>query len=113
MANFLYVMAIVLAGIAVGVADALIKKTAASGNFWLSFKNPLMIVIILLYLAQIIFFVYVFAHNWQLGVVGILQMIFYSITVVVVGFLIFGETLTTIQTIGIIFGVIGAILINL
>ena len=113
MVNYIQLAAVILAGIAVAIADALIKKTAISGNFLMAFKNPLMLFVILLYLAQVMFFVYVFANGWNLGIVGNLQMIFYSICVVVIGLLVFGETLTLIQGIGIVFAFIGVILINL
>ena len=113
MVNYLHVVAIILAGIAVAIADALIKKVAITGNFLTAFKHPLMITIILLYLAQVIFFVYVFMHGWNLGIVGNLQMVFYSISVVLMGMFFFGETLTILQGIGIFLALIGVILINL
>ena len=112
MVNPFHVAAIILAGIAVAIADALIKKISISGNFLLAFKNPWMITIILLYLAQIIFFVYVFMNKWNLGFVGVLQMVFYSITIVLIGLLYFGENITLIQSIGIAFALVGIILIN-
>lgn len=113
MVNYLHLGAIILAGIAVAIADALIKRTALDGDFWTAFKNPLMIAVIILYLAQVIFFVYVFMNGWNLGIVGNLQMVFYSIGVVLIGMLVFGESLSLIQGIGIVLALIGVILINL
>jgi len=113
MVSYIQIGAIILAGIAVAIADGLIKKTAIYGNFWSAFKNPLMILVLLLYVAQVVFFVYVFMNDWNLGIVGNLQMVFYSISVVLMGIFIFGETLSLIQGIGIIFALIGVILINL
>ncbi len=112
MVNSLHIAAIILAGVAVALADALIKKIAVTGNFWLAFKNPFMILVVLLYVAQVVFFVYVFMNGWSLGIVGNLQMVFYSLTAVLVGLLVFGETLTAIQIVGIIVAVIGVVLIN-
>lgn len=113
MVSYIQIGAIILAGIAVAIADGIIKKTAISGNFWSAFKNPLMILILLLYIVQVVFFVYVFMNDWNLGIVGNLQMVFYSISVVLIGIFIFGESLTLIQGIGIVFALIGVILINL
>ena len=72
-----------------------------------------MIAVLLLYVAQILFFLYIFINGWKLGIVGNLQMVFYSITVVTIGLLIFGETISWVQGIGIIFALIGVILMNL
>jgi len=112
MVNYFQLSAIILAGVAVAIADAIIKKISVSSSFWLAFKNPWMLAIILLYLAQIIFFVYVFMNKWNLGFVGVLQMVFYSVTVVLVGLLYFGENITLLQGIGMIFALIGIVLIN-
>lgn len=110
--NIIQVFAIILAGISVGVADALIKKVSLTGNFWSSFLNPLMALILFLYLAQIALFIYTFRHNWNLGIVGNLQMVFYSLTVVIGGILFFGENISLIQSIGIGLALIGVILMN-
>lgn len=112
MVNYFHLGAIILAGIAVAIADALIKKISILGNFWLAFKNPWMIAIVLLYFAQIIFFIYVFMNKWNLSFVGILQMVFYSVTIVLLGLLYFGENITVIQFLGIGLALIGVILIN-
>jgi drug/metabolite transporter (DMT)-like permease len=112
MVNFIQVSAIILAGMAVAIADALIKKTA-TGTFWAAFKNPWMLVIILLYLAQIAFFVYVFIQGWKLGIVGILQMMFYSITIILSGYFIFGETTSLTQKIGMGLGLVAIVLMNI
>lgn len=113
MVNSIHIIAIILAGLAVAIADMLIKKTSVSGDYLLVFKNPLMLGVLLLYLAQIAFFVYVFINNWQLGVVGNLQMVFYSIGVVLLGVFAFGESLSIIQYFGIGLALVGVILMNL
>lgn len=113
MVGFLQVFTIILAGISVAVADVLIKKAAITGGFWFVMKSPWMISILLLYFAQIVFFAYVFTHKWNLGIVGNLQMAFYSITVVLSGTLLFGENISPIQGIGIFLTLIGVILMNI
>ena len=113
MVNIIHLLAIILAGVSVGVADALIKKVALTGSFWSAFKNPLMVFILLLYVAQIAFFVYVFRYQWELGIVGNLQIVFYSLTVILSGLLIFGEKISLVQGAGIGLALIGVILMNL
>ena len=113
MVNLLQILTIILAGISVAIADVFIKKIAISGGFWLVMKSPWMIAILLLYFAQIVFFAYVFTHEWNLGIAGNLQMAFYSITVVLSGILIFGQNISSIQGIGILLTLIGVILMNI
>lgn len=110
--NYIQIGAVILAGIAVAIADALIKKTSTSANFLDAIKNPFMLLVVLLYLLQIFFFVYIFMNNWHLGIVGNLQMIFYSMSVVLMGLLFFGETITLVQSIGIVLALVGVFLIN-
>jgi len=113
MVNYFHLGAIILAAIAVAIADALIKKTSLSGSFLLAIKSPWMIAVIGLYLLQIFFFIYVFMNNWDLGIVGNLQMVFFSLSVILLGFFAFGETLSTIQFLGIGLALVGVILMNL
>ncbi|MDO8625558.1 MAG: hypothetical protein Q7R47_05725 [Candidatus Diapherotrites archaeon] len=113
MVNYFQLGAIILAGLAVAIADALIKKTAQAGDFWAAFRNPLMIGIVVLYLVQVAFFVYVFSKGWNLGIVGNIQMVFYSIGVVSIGLLVFGEELTLVHGIGIVLALVGVLLMNL
>jgi drug/metabolite transporter (DMT)-like permease len=112
MINYIQLLAIIGAGVSVGLADALIKKIAVTENAWAVFKNPWMMVIILLYLFQIVFFIYVFKHNWKLGIAGNAQMLFYSMTVVISGFFIFKESISIIQMAGIVLAIIAVFLIN-
>lgn len=65
MVNYIHLGAIILAGISVAVADAVIKKIAVSEGFWLAFRNPWMIAVLLLYLVQMLFFLYVFVNRWD------------------------------------------------
>ena len=113
MVNIIHLFSIILAGISVGIADALIKKSAIAGSFWSAVKSPLMIAILALYIAQILFFIYVFKNNWNLGIVGNLQIVFYSFTIIVSGLLFFGETISLVQGIGIGLAIIGVVLMNL
>lgn len=112
MVNYWQFAAVILAGLAVAVADALIKKTSDAGNFWGAFRNPWMIAVLFLYLLQVIFFVYVFINNWQLGIVGNTQMVMYALTTVLIGLLAFGESLSLTQGAGVILALIAVWLMN-
>lgn len=114
MTNFFFQLsAIVLAGGAIALADVFIKKAAVAGNFWLALKNPLMIWAIILYSVQVFFLAYVFVHNWKLGIAGNLQIVFYSIAIVLMGLFIFGETLSWVKITGIGIALLAVFLMNL
>ncbi len=113
MVNLIHVLAIILAGFAVGVADALIKKATQEGNFFDALKSGWMLPILILYIAQVVFFIYVFVNKWQLGVVGIFQMAIYAITVLALGFFMFKEYPSTIQLAGMGMALVGVFLMNI
>jgi len=113
MANINEVLIVILAGIAVAIADGMIKKTAIGVSYTDALKNPLMIGVVLLYLVQIAFFTYVFVNGWQLGVVGVLQMVAYSAFVILTGVFVFKESFTVTQYLGFVLAVSGVVLINI
>jgi drug/metabolite transporter (DMT)-like permease len=113
MANINEVMIVILAGIAVAVADGMIKKTAIGVSYADALLNPLMIGVVFLYLVQIAFFTYVFVIGWELGVVGVLQMVAYSAFVVLTGVFVFKESFTVTQYLGFVLAVSGVVLINI
>jgi len=114
MTNFFFqFIVIILAGLAIAVADVFIKKAAIAGNFWLALKNPLIILAIILYCLQVFFLAYVFVHNWKLGIAGNLQIVFYSIAIVLMGILIFGEKLSLVKITGIGLALLSVFLMNL
>lgn len=110
--NLIQFLLVICSGIAIGLADFLIKKITLNASFWEALKEPWILGILLLYVTQIIFFVYVFAHGWKLGMVGVVQMVTYSIFVILAGIFYFGESFSTIQYIGFILALISVILIN-
>jgi hypothetical protein len=111
--HWIQLLGIIIGGISVGLADALIKKAAASGNIFSAFWNPFMLGGIFLYVLQILFITYAFIKKWELGVTGILEVVFYSITVVLAGILFFNEGMAPIKGVGIVLAVIGIVLMNL
>ncbi len=113
MLKLLQISLIILAVIAVAVADAFLKKASDQGSLHRAFQSPWMIGAILLYLFQILFFTYMFVAGWQLSLVGSLQTVFYAMVVLLAGIFFFRETLTLVQGFGLMLAVGGVILINL
>jgi drug/metabolite transporter (DMT)-like permease len=113
MPRLLQISLIVLAVIAVAVADAFLKKASAEGTLRAALQSPWMLGAALLYLFQILFFTYMFVAGWQLSLVGSLQTVFYALVVVLAGIFIFRESLTLLQSIGVGLALVGATLINL
>ncbi len=109
--NLIQVFAIILAGVSVAFADALIKQISAE-SLGQAIKDPMTLVILVLYIFQIILFFYVFMNKWELAIVGNTQMVFYSISVILIGVLSFQEKITMIQSIGIALSLVGVVLMN-
>jgi drug/metabolite transporter (DMT)-like permease len=99
--------------IAVAVADVLLKKAAAAGNFEQALKSPFLWGAVLLYLFQIVFFVYAFVAGWKLSSVGIMQTVLYVLIVLGAGVLLYRETLTPMQMAGAALAIGGIVLLNL
>ena len=114
MNKFIEICLIIAAGAVVAIADVFIKKMAFdTTDFKIALKNPLMLAVIGLYIAQIIIFIYLFTNKSDLSIVGIGQAVMYSIIVVGSGVLIFNETISLTQSLGLGFAVIGIVLMNL
>jgi len=104
---------IILAVIAVAVADILLKKAAAQGSIFQAIRSPWMAGAIGLYLFQIGFFTYAFIAGWKLSIIGALQTALYALIVLAAGVLVYRETLSPIQVAGILLALGGVVLINL
>lgn len=111
--RFAHIALILVAGTSVAVADSLIKKAAHADDFWGALRSPVTVVAVALYLLQILLFTYVFVKKWNLGVVGIMQMVIYAAIVVFVGITFFQERITRTQGAGMALALIGAVLMNL
>jgi drug/metabolite transporter (DMT)-like permease len=103
---------VILAGSSVAVADSLIKKAAHQDDFWLAMRSPAILLAVGLYLVQIVLFTYVFARRWSLGVVGLMQMVVYAAVVVFVGIAFFQEKVSRAQGAGMVFALLGAVLMS-
>ena len=111
--QLLQLLIVVLAAASVAIADVLIKRiTANAHSFTDMFRNPLMIIVVGLYLAQIVLYSYVFFHKWDLTTVGVVQTLCYAAIVIIFGVVFFHEHLTITHGIGIVAGLIGIVLMN-
>ncbi len=105
-------MVILLAVIAVAVADVLIKKAASQGDLRSALVSPWMLCAAGLYLFQIILFTIAFFAGWKLSIIGALQAALYALIVLAAGVLLFKESLTRLQVTGILLTCAGVVLIN-
>jgi drug/metabolite transporter (DMT)-like permease len=105
-------MIIILAVIAVAVADVLLKKAAAQGNLGSALSSPWLWCAIGLYFLQIIFFTIAFVAGWKLSIIGALQTALYALVVLAAGLLLYQESLTRLQVIGVLLAFGGVVLIN-
>jgi len=113
MEQLLPVIIIVAAGLSVAVGDMLIKKVAtASGSIASAMVHPVMAAALGFYILQIVLFAYVFVRRWELGIVALLQMVFYSAACVLMGRFLFGERVTFQQGLGMVLAFLGAVLMN-
>ena len=114
MSKILEIGLIVLAAVAVGLADVFTKQEAANVNSLSdALRNPLTILIILLYCVQIIIFSFLFVKKAELGIVGVIQTALYAILVIASGILFFHEKVTFIHLLGIGLAILGVVLTNL
>ena len=98
---------------AVAVADIFLKRAYAVGVFAKTLTNPWIIAAIILYLLQILIFAYLFSTGAKLWYVGIMQVIFYEIIILIASVVFFKEGITMVQAIGAGFAIAGVILLNL
>ncbi|GEM_PF-1149980 len=105
-------MVIILAVLAVAVADVLLKKAAAQGSLRAALSSPWLFCAVGLYLFQITFFIIAFHAGWKLSIIGALQTALYAIIVLAAGVMLYNESLTRLQMIGIMLAFGGVVLIN-
>ena len=108
-----HIVAIVAGGVSVAIGDLLIKKVGTvSTSMASAMVHPLMLAALCFYILQIVLFAYVFVERWELRVVAIMQMAFYAPACVLMGRLLFGERVTTLQGLGMVLAFSGAVLMN-
>jgi drug/metabolite transporter (DMT)-like permease len=113
MGSSLQVAVIVAAALAVAIGDVMIKKVGTTvGSVSEALVHPLVAAVVCLYTVQIVLFLYVFMHRWELGIVALLQMVFYSAACILVGRFLFGEHITLFQGLGMLLAFCGVLLMN-
>ena len=110
--NSLRLIVVILATLITIIADATIKKISRDGSVSSVLKNPWMIAVYALYFLQILSAIFIFVHKGEFAIYTNLFVVFYSIFGVLSGVLIFQETLSFVQWIGIALALAGVILIN-
>lgn len=105
---------ILLSGAFVALADGLIKRASINQSNLVSvLQNPLMIWVGLIYALAIVVFGLVFLKQWDLGIVGLLQIIVYAAAVVLGGIVFFHERLTIFHGLGLGLALVAVILLNI
>ncbi len=82
---------ILVAVIAVAVADVLLKKATSHGNLGVALSSPWLFMAIGLYLLQIVIFTIAFISGWKLSLIGALQTALYAVIVLAGGVLLYNE----------------------
>lgn len=103
---------ILLAIIAVAVADVLLKKAASQGSLGDALSSPWLFMAVGLYLLQVGLFTIAFIAGWKLSIIGALQTAIYALIVLAAGVVLYHEELTRQQVIGISLAFGGVVLIN-
>lgn len=103
---------ILLAVIAVAVADVFLKKATHQNDLSTALSSPWLFMAIGLYLLQIVIFTIAFVSGWKLSLIGALQTALYAVIVLVSGVLLYNESLTRLQLVGVLMAIGGVILIN-
>ena len=107
-----YVSLLIIAVAAVAVADVCLKRATAHGSLADALRSPWTWAAIALYFVQIVLFVVIFVNGWKLSVVGILQTTLYAAVTLGAGVLLFGEALSPKQVLGVVFAIVGLVLLS-
>ena len=111
--NITQTILLILAVASVAIADVFLKKTQALGSMSQAFMSPWMFGAVVLYLFQIFFFTYLFISGAKLSSIGIMQTVVYALIVVGSGIFLFGESLSTVQIIGMVLAISGVVMLNI
>jgi drug/metabolite transporter (DMT)-like permease len=103
---------IILAVIAVAIADVMLKRATSNGSLWTSLRSPWLFIAVGLYLLQIGLFVIAFIAGWKLSIIGALQTALYAMIVLAAGVFLYHEDLTRLQVFGILMAFSGVVMIN-
>jgi len=98
--------------VAVAVADVLLKKATVNGSVEHALRSPWLWGAVGLYLLQIGFFTRAFVAGWPLSHIGVLQTALYASIVLVAAVVLYRETVTPTQVVGLVLAIGGVVLIN-
>ena len=110
--KFAYVSLLLIAVLAVAVADVCLKRATLSGSLANAMRSPWTLAAIALYLIQVALFVVVFVQGWKLSVVSLIQTTLYAAVTLGAGVLLFGEALSSKQVVGLVFAIVGVVLLS-
>jgi uncharacterized membrane protein len=110
--RMLEIAILLVAVVAVAFADVCLKRATTSGNLGLALQSPWLWLAAALYLGQLLIFTYAFTAGWKLGLVGALQTALYAVVVIGFAVVLYRESLTVGQWLGVGLAVGGAVLIN-
>jgi drug/metabolite transporter (DMT)-like permease len=103
---------VILAVIAVALADVMLKRATLRGNLLTALSSPWLFMALCLYLFQIGFFTVAFIAGWKLSIIGALQTALYAMIVLIAGVFLYHEDLTRLQIFGVAMAFGGAVMIN-
>jgi drug/metabolite transporter (DMT)-like permease len=106
------VVIILMAVVAVGLADVMLKKATSQGRLVDALCSPWLYLAIALYLLQIGLFIIVFIAGWKLSMVGALQTALYGLIVLLAGLFLYHEKLSGLQIFGMIMAFGGVVMIS-
>jgi len=112
MLSYFQIFLVFLSALTIIVADAIIKKVSAAHTFAAAFQNPWMLVAYALYFIQILLAIYIFIYKGEIALYSNLYVIFYGVFGVIAGIILFQESISMIQLVGVVLGLIGAVLMN-
>jgi drug/metabolite transporter (DMT)-like permease len=107
-----YVVLLLIAVLAVAVADVCLKRATLSGSLATAMRSPWTLAAIALYLIQVALFVVVFVQGWKLSVVSLIQTTLYAAVTLGAGVLLFGEALSPKQVVGLVFAIVGVVMLS-
>lgn len=109
----IFVAVSVFNAVLLAFADGLIKKSVVAGSFTTSLKSQWLYLAALFYLIQILLIAYLFLQKWELGILGNVFVVFYSVSTIALGYFMFAEKLAPIQVLGVTLGLIGVLLMTM
>ncbi len=112
LSKLVYVALLIIAVIAVAVADVCLKRATLPGSLAHALSSPWTLAAVVLYLMQVVLFVVVFVKGWKLSVVSLMQTTLYAVVTLGAGVLLFGEVLSSKQALGLVFAIVGVVLLS-